>query len=130
MLKSKIQQLVKDGFLRTDIYSVEEQFKFGHYDLIDCMREDGWHRVATYRWKGALVFVPLHPSHDHLAFGYVDGCFHPMLITDRFKVDEGPDGTLQGSVKYRHITLRDDVHPNYRSFLVPTGRSKVEGPKT
>jgi len=117
--KKIIESMVAASLLSIVHYTIAEQAEYQHFDLIEGTREDGWRRyvaVLCALASNGIGMVPLHPRFDKYVFGYVDGCFYPMLLQDDFDITSkpNPDGK---SIQDLFAITDYSVHPEYAHFL-------------
>ena len=100
-----VKRLIEQGFITPDGGpSIEEMVEFQYFNLNDTHRDDGFPRFETIKCDAAeegWASVPLRPSVDNLVFGYVGGCFYPMLLRDDYEMTD--ESIFRGDV----------CHPEY-----------------
>lgn len=104
-----IRKMANAGLISAAYYTVGEQYKHQHFDLVDELADDGFPRFATVRCEKAVNGLgsrPLHPAFDTLVFGYVSGCFHPVLLD-----------VAKEPLDSKHIKRGEETHPRYAAFM-------------
>lgn len=119
LYKSDIRRMIKRGLIDAEgTVSVDEMAEFQYFALNETPRPDGFLRFATIGCSAATegwALVCLHPNLDTLVFGYVTGCFYPVLLREDYVMTD--EEIFRGGKchpEYAYLERCGVVPPNQR----------------